>query len=145
MARYLMRWLTNFYDFRFKWTATLAIEIHPTGKNTRTNRIWFTIQDHTTAGEQKSQDSKSIKWKISHLEDNEHVNLMENDTIPNHEITKLDELEKLSDFGTYNKVENHGQKTILTRWVISSKEGTSKAGLVANNFEENKFIMTVWQ
>ena len=26
----LMRWLTNFYDFRFKWTATAAIGIHPT-------------------------------------------------------------------------------------------------------------------
>ena len=25
-----MRWLTNFYDFRFKWTATGAIGIHPT-------------------------------------------------------------------------------------------------------------------
>ena len=25
-----MRWLTNFYDFRFKWTATTAIGIHPT-------------------------------------------------------------------------------------------------------------------
>ena len=25
-----MRWLTNFYDFSFKWTATAAIEIHPT-------------------------------------------------------------------------------------------------------------------
>ena len=24
-----MRWLTNFYDFRFKWTATAAIGIHP--------------------------------------------------------------------------------------------------------------------
>ena len=26
-----MRWLTNFYDFRFKSTATVAIGIHPTG------------------------------------------------------------------------------------------------------------------
>ena len=26
----LLRWLTNFYDFRFKWTATAAIGIHPT-------------------------------------------------------------------------------------------------------------------
>ena len=26
---HLMRWLTNFYDFRFKWTATTAIGIHP--------------------------------------------------------------------------------------------------------------------
>ena len=25
-----MRWLTNFYDFRFKWTATAPIGIHPT-------------------------------------------------------------------------------------------------------------------
>ena len=25
-----MRWLTNFYDFRFKWTATATIQIHPT-------------------------------------------------------------------------------------------------------------------
>ena len=25
-----MWWLTNFYDFRFKWTATAAIGIHPT-------------------------------------------------------------------------------------------------------------------
>ena len=25
-----MRWLTNFDDFRFKWTATAAIGIHPT-------------------------------------------------------------------------------------------------------------------
>ena len=26
----LMRWLTNLYDFRFKWTATAEIRIHPT-------------------------------------------------------------------------------------------------------------------
>ena len=25
-----MRWLSNFYDFRFKWTTTAEIEIHPT-------------------------------------------------------------------------------------------------------------------
>ena len=29
-----MRWQTNFYDFRFKWTATAAIGIHPT-------KAWF--------------------------------------------------------------------------------------------------------
>ena len=26
---HLLRWLTNFYEFRFKWTATAAIGIHP--------------------------------------------------------------------------------------------------------------------
>ena len=30
IAIHLMRWLTNFYDFTFKWTATAAIGIHPT-------------------------------------------------------------------------------------------------------------------
>ena len=30
IAIHLMRWLTNFYDFTFKWTASAAIGIHPT-------------------------------------------------------------------------------------------------------------------
>ena len=30
IAIHLMRWLNNFYDFRFKWTATTAIGIYPT-------------------------------------------------------------------------------------------------------------------
>ena len=30
IAIHLMRWLTNFYDFSFKWTARAAIGIHPT-------------------------------------------------------------------------------------------------------------------
>ena len=30
IAMHLMRWLTNFYDFRFKSRATAAIGIHPT-------------------------------------------------------------------------------------------------------------------
>ena len=30
IAIHIIRWLTNFYDFRFKWTATAAIGIHLT-------------------------------------------------------------------------------------------------------------------
>ena len=30
IAIHLMRWLTNFYYFRFKWTTTVGIGIHPT-------------------------------------------------------------------------------------------------------------------
>ena len=30
IAIHLMRWMTNFYDFSVKWTATAAIGIHPT-------------------------------------------------------------------------------------------------------------------
>ena len=29
-AKYFMRWQINFYDFRFKWTATAGFGIHPT-------------------------------------------------------------------------------------------------------------------
>ena len=29
IAIHVMRWLTNFYGFRFKWTATAGIGIHP--------------------------------------------------------------------------------------------------------------------
>ena len=34
IAMHLIKWLTNFYDFRFKWTATATIGIHPT-------KAWF--------------------------------------------------------------------------------------------------------
>ena len=34
IAIHIMRWLTNFYDFKFKSTATEAIRIHPT-------KTWF--------------------------------------------------------------------------------------------------------
>ena len=30
IAIHLMRWLNDFYDFRFKWTATAGIATHPT-------------------------------------------------------------------------------------------------------------------
>ena len=36
---HLMRWLTNFYDFPFKWTATAGIGIHPT--KTWLSRRWI--------------------------------------------------------------------------------------------------------
>ena len=53
-AIYLMRWLSNFYDFRFKSTATAEIGIHPTKadydswvnfKNATWHfRNWYTIK-----------------------------------------------------------------------------------------------------
>ena len=83
------------------------------------------------------------RFEDNHLEVNEHVNLRENDTIPNHAIAKHNKLWRLSDFGTYDEVENCSQKTISTRWVITSKEGTTKACLVARGFKETFFSLTV--
>ena len=41
-----MRWLNNFYDFSFKWTATAAIGIHPT-KDWLSQLANFKIQSDT--------------------------------------------------------------------------------------------------
>ena len=58
------------------------------GKTTGTKKKWFNVQDYTVAGEQKSLDLKTIEWK--NFSSGRHVNLVENDTIPNHEIAKQD-------------------------------------------------------
>ena len=39
IAIHVMRWLTNFFDFRFKWIATAAIGTHP--KNPVCNSWWI--------------------------------------------------------------------------------------------------------
>ena len=39
---------------------------------------------------------------------------------------KENELDKLAQFETYEEVANYGQKTLSTRWVITTKDGNSK-------------------
>ncbi|CAG2204921.1 unnamed protein product [Mytilus edulis] len=56
------------------------------------------------------------------------------------DIAKQLELEKLKQFNTYEEVEDGGQKTISTRWVITNKNGDTRARLVARGFEEQSFI-----
>ena len=55
-------------------------------------------------------------------------------------IAKIEELQKLRDFDTYEEVADEGQPTVSTRWVITEKEGKMKARLVARGFEENNLI-----
>ena len=52
----LMRWLTNFYDFRFKWTATAGIGIHPT-------KAW---RDSVRRGQHTSNRVSGISTRIMH-------------------------------------------------------------------------------
>ena len=49
---------------------------------------------------------------------------------------KLAELHKLQHFNTYQNVKDCGQQTLFTRWVITNKEGQTKACLVVRGFEE---------
>lgn len=49
---------------------------------------------------------------------------------------KLAELQKPRHFSTYEEVTDCGQHTLSTRWVITSKDGQTKARLVVRGFEE---------
>lgn len=51
-------------------------------------------------------------------------------------VAKQDELEKLKKFDTYEMVDDQGQPSISTRWVMSMKEGKPRARLVARGFED---------
>ena len=66
-----MRWLTNFFDFRLKWTATVGIGIHPTKawlsqlvnfKNAiRTFEEWYAIKFCFKLGK------NAMQWKLDLL------------------------------------------------------------------------------
>ena len=49
------------------------------------------------------------------------------------------EMDKWQEYDVYDEVENVGQKLISTRWVLSVKDGKTKARLVARGFEDNEF------
>ena len=50
-----MRWLTNFYDFCFKWTATVAIGIQPT-------KAWWWISKMQSGREDTLEERYAIKF-----------------------------------------------------------------------------------
>ena len=59
------------------------------------------------------------------------------------EQAMIDEIEKLKEFDSYEVVEDRGQTSISTRWVITEKEdGRKKACLVARGFEEKSEIQS---
>ena len=51
-------------------------------------------------------------------------------------MAKENELDKLAQFGTYEEVVNSGQKTLSTRWVITTEDRNTKSRLVVIGFEE---------
>ncbi|KAL5007820.1 hypothetical protein ScPMuIL_016626 [Solemya velum] len=110
------------------------------------------LQDKET-DEQKSVNLDSVVWeKVDNeaLEEGQ-VNISElryQQEKPKHDCdsdsevleAKQSELQKLCQFNTYEEVEDHGQKTISTRWILSEKEGKVRARLVSRGFEERLFI-----
>ena len=61
-----LRWLTNCYDFRFKWTATAGIGIHPT-KNRLSQLVNFKnaedLHEVCHTGAQRRSERKTLSWQ----------------------------------------------------------------------------------
>ncbi|CAC5357016.1 unnamed protein product [Mytilus coruscus] len=91
------------------------------GKATGGNKTWYNVKDH-----------------VSEEQNNFHTNDEVDQT--DSDIAKQLELEKLNQFNTYEEVEDGGQKTISSRWLITNKNGDTRARLVARGFEEQSFI-----
>ena len=119
-----------------EWTT--ATVLSRAGKVTGRNRHWYNIQDNIS-NEMKSVDLGCIEWKSLETENEDvHTTVVENN--PSSRAAKQTELQKLRQFETYDEVEDHGQSTISTRWVITNKDDTTRARLVARDFEEHSFI-----
>ena len=58
------------------------------------------------------------------------------DSEDNFEAAKLEELANWSAMNVYDRVEDHGQHTVGTRWVLTDRNGVLKARLVAKGFED---------
>ncbi|VDI09013.1 Hypothetical predicted protein [Mytilus galloprovincialis] len=110
------------------------------GKATGGNKTWYNVKDHVSQ-EQKSVDLGSLEWNILEDQINDTaVHTTEEVDQTDRDIAKQLELEKLKQFNTYEEVEDGDQKTISTRWVITNKNGDTRARLVARGFEEQSFI-----
>ena len=68
IAIHLMRWLANFYDFRFKWIATAAIGIHPAKASLSQlvnfkNAIW-TLEERYAIKFCFKLGKNAMRWKL---------------------------------------------------------------------------------
>jgi hypothetical protein len=89
------------------------------GKMTGKNKTWYNVQDHLS-NEQKSVDLGRLEWNaIENLHRDEEVHTTNDVDDTSCEIAKQLELQKLCHFDTYEEVEDCGQKTISTRWIIT--------------------------
>ena len=106
------------------------------GKVTGKYRTWYNIRDENL--EERSVDLGQIEWeKVPESEINitsitDSLGSVSKEII----IAKENELNKLALFDTYQEVTDCGQKPLSTRWVVTNKDGNTKARLVVRGFEE---------
>ena len=122
------------YKVNDEWeTGTI---ISRAGKSTGKYKTWYNIRDGNN--KERSVDLSVVEWEK--IPDTEMNITCASDKVESEEkditMAKKNELDKLAQFNTYEEVAEQGQRTLSTRWVITSKEGKPKARLVVRGFEE---------
>ena len=102
------------------------------GKLTGKYKTWYNVRDENN--EERSIDLRNLeREKVPETEIN--ITAVSDNTKANDIIkAKENELDKLAQFETYEEVFNYGQKTLSTRWVVTNKDGNTKARLVIRGF-----------
>ena len=106
------------------------------GKATGKYKTWYNIKNDNN--EERSIDIGSLEWEmIPETEINmaavsDNMGSKDKDII----MAKENDFDKQAEFGTYEEVVNSGQKTLSTRWVITTKDRNTKARLVVRGFQE---------
>ena len=108
------------------------------GKASGKYRTWYNIRNEN--GEERSIDLERHEWEKMHETEINITEIANKQKPESEEIVsaKVNELEKLVHFDTYEEVNDHGQKVLSTRWVITNKNGQTKARLVVRGFEEKE-------
>ena len=106
------------------------------GKATGKYKTWYNIKNENN--KERSIDLGSLEWEMIPETEINIAAVSDNMGSKDKDITmaKENEFDKLAQFGTYEEVVNSGQKTLSTRWVITTKDRNSKARLVVRGFEE---------
>ena len=106
------------------------------GKASGAHKYWLNTKDMQTGEIKPMNFSEITNWTMA---TDEILYCAEND--PATLEAKLNELERWKEYSVYDEVEDQGNETISTRWVISEKNETGKtcikARLVARGFEED--------
>lgn len=107
------------------------------GKISGNHRNWFNVKD-SEGKEHGVNFDRLYDWRK--LERVEEVNVVlipkEKHRDPKCHEAKLEELEKLKQFGTYEEVAKTGQYCISTTWVLWNKGESVRARLVARGYED---------
>ena len=106
------------------------------GKATEKYRTWYNVRDENL--EERSVDLGQIEWEKVPESEMNITSITDNLQSVSKEITnaKENELNKFALFDSYQEITDCGQKPLSIRWIVTNKDGNTKARLVVRGFEE---------